>query len=60
MITAIQRAVMPVSLAGVLTLLAAESVRALQTPVGYVLLATTAILFALRRLDREMRWSLAF
>ena len=60
MITAIQRAVMPVSLAGVLTLLAAESVRALQTPVGYVLLATTAILFALRRLDREMRSSLAF
>lgn len=55
-----QRALMPSSLLGIVLFAALESLPELRTPFGIALLATTALLLALRPIDRQMRTSLQF
>jgi len=56
----VQRALMPVSLLGIVLFAALESLPELRTPFGIALLGTTALLFALRPIERQMRSSLQF
>src|SRR5450432_88195 len=56
----VQRALLPVSLLGIVLFAALESLPELRTPFGVALLGTTALLFALRPIEREMRSSLQF
>ena len=54
------RALMPSSLLGIVLFAALESLPELRTPFGITLLATTALLLALRPIDRELRSNLRF